>query len=63
MVIEAPDEGGALPMEGVFPRMTMTPGSVRHAGKSMGADNDEIFAQRLGLSEDEIAALKDEGVL
>ena len=44
MIVEAPDEDGSLlPMEGVFPRMVDTPGEVRHAGKSMGADNDEIY--------------------
>jgi crotonobetainyl-CoA:carnitine CoA-transferase CaiB-like acyl-CoA transferase len=63
MIVEAPDEGGGtLPMEGIFPRMTDTPGKVRHAGKSMGADNDEVFA-RLGLSKAEIAALMKDGVV
>ncbi len=63
MIVEAPDEGGGtLPMEGVFPRMVGTPGRVRHAGKSMGADNDEVFA-RLGLSREEIAALTKDGVV
>jgi len=63
MIVEAPDEGGGtLPMEGVFPVMTGTPGRVRHAGKSMGADNDEIFA-RLGLSKAEVAALMKDGIV
>jgi formyl-CoA transferase len=63
MIVEAPDEGGGtLPMEGIFPVMTGTPGRVRHAGKSMGADNDEIFA-RVGLSKAEVAALMKDGIV
>lgn len=58
MIIEVPDESGAaLPMEGVFPRMVETPGSVRHTGKSMGADNAEIYRDRLGYSQETLDAL------
>lgn len=64
MIIEIVDENGtALPMEGVFPRMTETPGSVRHAGKAMGADNDEIYKDRLGLSQEAINALAKDGII
>jgi crotonobetainyl-CoA:carnitine CoA-transferase CaiB-like acyl-CoA transferase len=49
-------------MEGVFPRMVGTPGQVRHAGKSMGADNDEVFA-RLGLSKKDLEALARDGIV
>jgi crotonobetainyl-CoA:carnitine CoA-transferase CaiB-like acyl-CoA transferase len=64
MIVEAPDENGAtLPMEGVFPRMTGTPGKVRHAGKSMGADNDEIYLKRLCMTRDELEALKKDGII
>jgi len=64
MIVEAPDEDGSLlPMEGVFPRMADTPGEVRHAGKSMGADNDEIYLNRLCLSKTEVDELKRDGVI
>lgn len=64
MIIEITDENGAtLPMEGVFPRMTETPGSVRHAGKTMGADNEEIYRQRLGLSQAALDALTKDGII
>jgi crotonobetainyl-CoA:carnitine CoA-transferase CaiB-like acyl-CoA transferase len=64
MIVEAPDENGTtLPMEGVFPRMTGTPGKVRHAGKSMGADNEEIYLKRLCMTRDELEALKKDGIV
>jgi crotonobetainyl-CoA:carnitine CoA-transferase CaiB-like acyl-CoA transferase len=64
MIVEAPDENGTtLPMEGVFPRMTATPGKVRHAGKSMGADNDEVYLKRLCMTRDELEALKKDGIV
>jgi crotonobetainyl-CoA:carnitine CoA-transferase CaiB-like acyl-CoA transferase len=64
MILEVPDENGTtLPMEGVFPRMTGTPGKVRHAGKSMGADNDEIYLNRLCMTRGELDALKKDGII
>jgi len=58
MVIRAPDdERGSLLMEGVFPRMSLTPGEVRHTGKKLGADNREIYGGKLGLSAEELAEL------
>ena len=64
MVVESPDgEGAPLRMEGVFPKMGGTPGAVRHAGKDMGADNDEIFLDRLGLSADELTELREQGIV
>lgn len=58
MVIWTFDEvRGSLPMEGVFPRMSLTPGEVRHAGKKLGADNKENYEKRLGLSSRELEEL------
>ena len=64
MVIESPDgDAPPLKMEGIVPKLSATPGEVRHAGRAIGADNDEIFTQRLGLSADELATLKEDGVI
>lgn len=58
MVIQAFDEErGSVMMEGVFPKMSLTPGEVRHTGNKMGADNREIFEGRLGLSSREMEDL------
>ena len=64
MVINAPDDDrGTLMMEGVFPKMSVTPGAVRHTGKKLGADNREIFEGRLGLSRKEVEELSNEKVI
>ena len=53
-----------LLMPGVIPRLTETPGTVRHAGPATpGADNEEIYGARLGLSTAELAGLKARGVI
>lgn len=44
-------------MQNVAPRMTRTPGSVRHVGKSLGADNDAVYRDELGLSREELEHL------
>ena len=55
---------GALAMPGVVPRLTATPGEIRHAGPaSPGADNEEIYGGRLGLSSAELAGLRARGVV
>ena len=63
MVVAAPDgDGEPLEMEGIFPKLSRTPGAVRHAGKDIGSDNAEVFAA-LGLSADEIAALEQDDII
>lgn len=62
VAIDDPDLG-TLRMPDVLPKLSETPGKIRHAGLKMGEHNHEIFADRLGLSEQELAALKAEGVI
>jgi crotonobetainyl-CoA:carnitine CoA-transferase CaiB-like acyl-CoA transferase len=64
MIIDVPAEGiGALPQPGVVPKLSLTPGRVTHAGASLGRHTDEILSGRLGMSTDEIAALRAEHVV
>ena len=64
MIVDVPDEHkGMLKQEGVFPRMVGTPGKARHTGRSMGADNDEVFGKRLGMTAAEMAELKKQGII
>ena len=56
--------GGLLHMAGVVPRLTLTPGAIRHPGPlTVGQDNEEIYCGRLGLTRDDLAALRDRGVV
>jgi crotonobetainyl-CoA:carnitine CoA-transferase CaiB-like acyl-CoA transferase len=49
---------------GIVPKLSRTPGSVRwSASWGEGSHNREVYGDLLGLSEGEIAGLRDEGVL
>ena len=54
--------GRDVPMAGVVPRFSRTPGRIRWAGADVGAHTDEVLAE-LGLSAVERQALVDEGVI
>ena len=56
--------GGLLHMVGVVPRLSVTPGHVRETGPlQVGADNEEIYCGRLGLSRDELGSLRARGIV
>jgi crotonobetainyl-CoA:carnitine CoA-transferase CaiB-like acyl-CoA transferase len=50
-------------MQNVLFRMSETPGAIRHAGKALVADNDEIYRGRLGLSEEDLRELRERHVI
>jgi len=54
---------GAFPMQGVFPRLSETPGRIRWAGPELGQYNREIYEGLLGLNEGELEELRQEGVV
>jgi len=64
MIVAVDDhELGAVRMQGITPKLSRTPGKLCKAGPSVGEDNEEIYAQRLGLSSDDIATLKAKKVI
>ena len=54
---------GELAMQNVAPRLSDTPGQVRHAGPELGEHNDEILKGVLGMKGAEIAKLTAAGVV
>jgi formyl-CoA transferase len=55
---------GRLPMQNVFPRLSKTPGRVRRpASQSVGQDNVEVYAERLGIDAEALAKLAAAGVI
>jgi hypothetical protein len=65
MLTEIPDdELGPLRMHNVFPRLSATPGTIRHAGRPIGADNDGVFGpDGLGRSPEQLQQLRDAGAI
>jgi crotonobetainyl-CoA:carnitine CoA-transferase CaiB-like acyl-CoA transferase len=63
-VVTIPDaEVGPLPMPGVIPHLSRTPGRIEHAGPRLGEHNDAVYGGLLGLSGDARADLSREGVI
>lgn len=56
-----PDLGEVL-MGNVLFRMSATPGSIRHTGRALGADTDEVLAEA-GVDPGAVARLRREGVV
>ncbi len=58
-IVSVPDaDFGQVRMQNATPRMTRTPGRVRHSGKGRGEDNKAIYCGELGLSREEFERLK-----
>lgn len=56
-------EYGEVAMQNVAPRLSRTPGAVRHAGPSLGEHNDYVWGELAGLPADRRAELKERGVI
>jgi crotonobetainyl-CoA:carnitine CoA-transferase CaiB-like acyl-CoA transferase len=62
-LVELPDaDMGSIPMHNIIPRLSDTPGAIRHRAPALGEHTDEILAG-IGISAEEISALKADGVL
>jgi crotonobetainyl-CoA:carnitine CoA-transferase CaiB-like acyl-CoA transferase len=57
------DELGGLLQHNVLYRLSTTPGSIRSTGRAHGADTDAVLTERLGLTAERIAELRDADVI
>lgn len=63
-IVAAPDEAmGSVAMAGVVPRLSETPGGVRHAGRAVGQDTHAVLGDVLGYDAVRIADLVRAGVV
>jgi crotonobetainyl-CoA:carnitine CoA-transferase CaiB-like acyl-CoA transferase len=60
--VEDPDLG-SVKMQNVMFRMSETPGRVKWAGRGLGEDNQNVYVDELGLSDERLKELSEEGVL
>jgi crotonobetainyl-CoA:carnitine CoA-transferase CaiB-like acyl-CoA transferase len=57
-------ELGDFPMPGIVPKLSRTPGKVKHVGPvTEGKHNDEIFKELLCYSEDKLENLRDNNII
>src|SRR5438093_2758473 len=57
------DDLGPLKMQNLPFRLLGSPGSIRFAGRGLGQDNEQVYAERLGLDRERIEHLRDQGVI
>ncbi len=60
--VDHPDFG-KIKMQNVAPRLSETPGAVRHVGPALGEHNDYVYGEVLGLSAEKRSALRDAGII
>ena len=58
----ADPDHGALPMHAPFPRFSRTPATVRAPAPEQGQHSDDVLTE-IGLTSDQIAALRDKGIV
>ena len=54
---------GEFAMQNVFPKLSETPGSVRHVGPKLGEHNKEIYQGMLGIDDETMSALHSAGII
>jgi formyl-CoA transferase len=52
-----------VPMAGVVPKLSRTPGSVRAVGPELGEHTEVVLRELAGLTDDEIATLRTAGII
>jgi formyl-CoA transferase len=56
-------ELGEFAMHNVVPKLSESPGRVRHVGPALGEHNEEIYRDLLGLADDALTSLRETGVI
>lgn len=54
---------GQVRMQNVMFRLSQTPGRINFAGRQLGADNERILVEQLGVALEELPRLRAEGVI
>ena len=54
---------GDIALQGTIPKLSDTPGGIRHLGTTLAAHNEAVYGEELGLTGEEMAALAEAGVI
>jgi len=63
LTVDVEDDDGVTRMHNVVPRLANAPGSIRSSGPRLGADNELIYGEELGLAPPEVERLARDGVI
>jgi formyl-CoA transferase len=63
IITVADQDLGKIPMPGIVPKFSRTPGIVTHAGPRLGEHNDEVYGVLLGIDAGERRRLVEAGVI
>lgn len=64
MLVELPDPNlGKVTVPGIVPKLSETPGTIKWAGRDVGADTARVLGSLAALSPEEIQSLADAGVV
>lgn len=56
-------DGVKMTVPGIVPKLSETPGDIGWVGPVLGAHNEEVYTDLIGLSEEEVMRLKEKGVI
>jgi len=56
-------DGTPVKLPAIAPRFERTPGGTRWIGPELGSHNDEVYSELLGMGADELASLREDGVI
>jgi crotonobetainyl-CoA:carnitine CoA-transferase CaiB-like acyl-CoA transferase len=62
VTVDDPDFG-AMTVQAPVAQLSETPGKIDHLGRALGADNDAVYGDLLGLDPDRLAVLRADGVI
>lgn len=54
---------GPMKLQAPVPRLSHTPASIKHTGRALGADNEYVYREILGLDAQEFAAIQKNGTI
>jgi succinyl-CoA:(S)-malate CoA-transferase subunit B len=63
VAIDDPDRGETFIVPNVIPRLSKTPGRIKHLGARLGQHTDSVLKDLLGLTDAEIEELRVQRVI
>lgn len=64
MVVEVPHQQlGQVPVTGIPVKFSESPGAIRWLGPTLGQHNREVYGELLGLSDEDLDRLRQDGVI